>query len=336
MLFPGEILSQNKWVVLFAIITVVMGITFGANRSAYENFLKTAPTIEWKNVPQSALTLFISNFASALSSFFMFPLLLLIFFRFIIVPGGISLGISIGISLWLISQSSSAIMVFSHGILEIYSAFLAAVGGWLLIMKIGEAVLGFIKPTPHYVDWNKVTKELGYLFLFSTVGLFISAWLEAFLGYAIRFGPSAELIAIANTCISVLTVSILSFKTVRMLLTGKTKLTVLLGQEPRREGVEAEKLPYNAWCVCPKCGTYISVDVDHCPSCGTDLPRKIEMNLQLQRPKKQVIGDEQPKPKTSRELPAPYWCVCPKCGTWIGLDIDHCPVCGASLPGKKN
>ncbi len=274
MLFPGEILSQNKWVVLFAISTIIMGIAFGANQSAYENFLKIAPTIEWKNIPQSALTLFIYNFANVLSSFFMFPLLLLIFFRFIIIPGGISLGISIGISLWLVSQSSSAIMVFSHGILEIYSAFLAAVGGWLLIMKIGEAALGFIRPTPHYVDWNKVTKELGYLFLFSTVGLFIAAWLEAFLGYAIRFGPSAELVAIATTCISVLTVSLLSFNTVRMLLKGKTKLSVLLGREPRRQGVEAEKLPFNAWCVCPKCGTYISFDVDHCPICSASLHKK--------------------------------------------------------------
>ena len=150
MLFPGEILSQKKWVILFAVITVIVGIVAGANRSAYENFQRTAPTLDWNNISKSALTIFIHNFASTLTAFFMLPLLFLIFFRLFIVPGGISVGMSIGISLWLLSQTSSAIMVFSYGILEIYSTFLAVVGDWLLIIKIGEAVLGFLKPTPHH------------------------------------------------------------------------------------------------------------------------------------------------------------------------------------------
>jgi len=34
-----------------------------------------------------------------------------------------------------------------------------------------------------------------------------------------------------------------------------------------------EKLPSGVWCVCPKCGAYISVDIEYCV-CGAKLPKK--------------------------------------------------------------
>lgn len=36
----------------------------------------------------------------------------------------------------------------------------------------------------------------------------------------------------------------------------------------------------------------------------------------------------------SQSLPPNTRCICPKCGTYINLDTDHCPVCGAKLPKR--
>jgi hypothetical protein len=263
MLFPGEILSHHKWIVLFAVFVVIAGTFAGANSSAYEYYKKNTPNMTWENIPLSALTLFLWNLANALTSLFIFPLLILFVFRIFIIPGGLGLGFSLGVGLWLISQNPVNIVSFSHGILEIYSAFLAMVGGFLILVKIGEAVLGFFKLTPHYVDWKKVAQEYGPLFLFSIVGLFISAWMEAFLGYAaIRFGSSAWLVVIMNTFISLLIVSSLSFSTVRMLVTRKGRLIVISDQRADRENLVAQKLPEGVWCICPKCGTYISANIE--------------------------------------------------------------------------
>jgi hypothetical protein len=281
MLLPGEILARHKWIVLFAVFIVIAGVVAGANNDMYEYYKNNGPNITWENVPESAFILFLWNFANALTSLLIFPLLLLFVFRVFIVPGGFGLGVSLGIGLWLVSQNPLNSMVFSHGILEMYSAFLAMVGGFLILVKIGEAVWGFFKLAPHYVDWNKVAKEYGSLFLFSVIGLFISAWMEALLGYAIiHFGSSVWLVVIINTVISLLVVSSLSLNTVRIFITRKVRPTVTSTGRWKGENLETEKLPEGVWCICPKCGTYISADIEYCP-CGTKLPKKFGLKRKI-------------------------------------------------------
>jgi hypothetical protein len=277
MLFPGEILAKHKWVVLFAVFVVIAGVLAGANSNAYEYYKNNGPNITWENIPESALTLFLWNFANGLTSLLIFPLLFLLVFRVFIIPGGFGLGVSLGIGLWFVSQNSLNIILFSHGILEMYSAFLAMVGGFLILVKIGEALWGFFKLTPHYVDWNKVAKEYGSLFLFSVTGLFVSAWMEALLGYAIiHFGPSVWLVVVINTSISLLVVSSLSLNTVRILIMRKVRPIVVSAGRAEVENLETEKLPEGVWCICPKCGTYISANIEYCP-CGTKLPKRRSM-----------------------------------------------------------
>jgi uncharacterized membrane protein SpoIIM required for sporulation len=273
MRFPGDILIKHQWILLFAVLTVILSIPFGANKQAYEYYIKSGPKISWENIPESALTLFLWNFASALTSFFILPLLFLFLFRIFIIPGGFGLGFTIGISLWLISQNPLYIAVFSHGILEIYSAFLAVVGGYLLLVKVCEAIVGFFKLIPEYVNWKEVLRDYGSLFVFSIFGLFLSAWMEAFLGYAIiRIGSLVWLVVIVNTLVSLGVVSYLSFSPIRAILARKAKLAVTYVPEKEEASISKE-LPKDVWCICPKCGAYISANIEYCP-CGAKLPKR--------------------------------------------------------------
>jgi uncharacterized membrane protein SpoIIM required for sporulation len=274
MRFPGDILIKHKWILVFAVLTVILSIPSGVSQQAYEYYIKSAPKISWENIPQSAITLFVWNLASALTSFFIFPLLIsFLFTRIFIIPGGFLLGFVIGVSLWLISQNPLYIMVFSHGILEIYSVFLALVGGYLLLVKVCEAVVGFFKLIPEYVNWKEVLRDYGSLFVFSIFGLFLSAWMEAFLGYAIiRLGSLAWLVVIVNTLVSLGVVSYLSFSPIRAVLARKAKLTIIYVPE-KEEVSKSKELPKDVWCVCPKCGAYISANIEYCP-CGAKLPKR--------------------------------------------------------------
>jgi len=178
----------------------------------------------------------------------------------------------------MISQNAVYVVFFSHGILEIYSVFLAMIGGLLILTKTGEAIWGFFKLTPQYVNWKKVAQDYASLFLFSVVGLFISGWLEAVLSYAIlHFGSYFWLVAMINTLISVAIVSSLSFQRFRSLVTRRLQLG------------------------------------------GEEKPHEIE----------------QTKPEATAKLPEPYWCACPKCGAWIGIDTERCPFCNAILPERE-
>ncbi len=274
MKFPGEILSEHKFIVFIAFLVIFIGIFAGANRSAYESYLKNAPKIPWENIPASALTYFAYNMRSALFSLLG---IILAFFS------GFGIGNSLGVVFWVISQNAVYVVSFSHGILEIYSAFLAMIGGLLILAKIGEAIWGFFKLiffklAPQYVNWKKVARDYASLFLFSVVGLFISGWLEAVLSYAIlHFGSYFWLVAMINTLISVAIVSSLSFQTFRSLVTRRLQLG------------------------------------------GEEKPHEIE----------------QTKPEATAKLPEPYWCACPKCGAWIGIDTEHCPFCNAILPERE-
>jgi hypothetical protein len=274
MRFPRDILLRYKWILAFAVLTVILPIPFSANKQAYENAIKSLPKISWENIPESALMLFVWNLTNALTSFFIFPLLIsFLFTRIFIVPGGFGLGYSMGISLWLISQNPSTIMIFSYGILEIYSAFLAVIGGYLLFVKVCEAFMGFFKLIPEYVNWEEVLRDYGSLFAFSILGLFLSAWMEAFLGYAIvRLGSLVWLVAIVNTLISLTIVSCLSFDSVKAVLARRAKLAIVY--VPKKEEVPIFKeLPKDVWCICPKCGAYISANIEYCP-CGAKLPKR--------------------------------------------------------------
>jgi uncharacterized membrane protein SpoIIM required for sporulation len=203
---PGEILSEHRFIVLIACIVVFVGIAAGANRSAFESYMENAPEIPWENIPVSALTYFAYNLRNALVSLFGIVLAFL---------SGFGLGLSLGVSLWLVSQNTVYVVVFSHGILEVYSVFLAMVGGLLILAKAGEALRGFfgsLSQAPRSVDWRKVAQDYGSLFLSSVFGLFISAWLEAVLSWAIlHLGSYFWLVAVGNTLISVSIVGVLSF-----------------------------------------------------------------------------------------------------------------------------
>jgi len=326
MKWPGEVVSNHKLLVIVALGVIFIGALVGANRSSYENFVKNAPKIPWENIPASALTYFAYNMRNAL-----FSLLGIVFALF----SGIGVGISLGVVFWMISQNAVAIASFSHGILEMYSAFLAMMGGLLILTKIGQAIWGSFKLIPQYVNWKEVIQDYVSLFLFSVVGLFISGWLEAILSYAIlHFGPYFWLIAIINTLISVAIVGSLSFQTFRSLITGKLRFRLASRQE-KAIAPELQKLPEGTWCICPKCGAYISANIKYCP-CGAKLPDRHKLTLLMQK----IEGDkqskiEQPNPKATEKLPEPYWCTCPKCGAWIGIDTKYCPFCNAELPDKK-
>jgi len=269
MKFPGEILSEHKFIVFIAFVVIFIGIFAGANRSAYEDYRKNAPNIPWENIPASALTYFAYNMRNALFSLLG---IILAFFS------GFGIGNSLGVAFWMISQNAVYVVFFSHGILEIYSVFLAMIGGLLILTKTWEAIWGFFKLTPQYVNWKEVAQDYASLFLFSVVGLFISGWLEAVLSYAIlHFGSYFWLVAMVNTLISVAIVSSLSFQTFRSLVTRRLQLG------------------------------------------GEEKPHEIE----------------QTKPEATAKLPEPYWCACPKCGAWIGIDTEHCPFCNAILPERE-
>lgn len=226
MRFPGDILRRHKWPLFLALFMVVVFIPAGANQQAYENAVKTMPQIPWENISQSAFIIFFWNLMVALASFFvlLFLFVFLLSFRIFIIVDGPALGMSIGMVLWLISQNGSYITAFSHGILELYSLFLAVVGGYLLVVKLCEAVWGFFKFVPHYVDWNEVLTDYLWLFVFCVIGLFLSAWMEASLGYAIiKLGSLAWIIASVNTLLSLMIVGIFTSRRFRKLLMRKIR-----------------------------------------------------------------------------------------------------------------
>jgi len=308
MKFPGEILSEHKFIVFLAFVVIFVGIFAGANRSVYEYYRKNAPNIPWENIPASALTYFAYNIRNALFSLLG---IILAFFS------GFGIGNSLGVAFWMISQNTVYVVFFSHGILEIYSVFLAMIGGLLILTKIGEAIWGFFKLTPQYVNWKEVAQDYASLFLFSVVGLFISGWLEAVLSYAIlHFGSYFWLVAMINTLISVALVSSLSFQTFRSLVTRRLQLR---GSSRQERTPEMRELPEGTWCVCPKCGAYISANIKYCP-CGAKLPDRHEASRFMQKLEKKPHEIEQTKSKATAKLPEPYWCACPKCGAWIGID----------------
>ena len=268
MKFPEEILSEHKFIVFIAFVVIFIGIFAGANRSAYEDYRKNAPNIPWENIPASALTYFAYNMRNALFSLLG---IILAFFS------GFGIGNSLGVAFWMISQNAVYVVFFSHGILEIYSVFLAMIGGLLILTKTGEAIWGFFKLTPQYVNWKEVAQDYASLFLFSVVGLFISGWLEAVLSYAIlHFGSYFWLVAMINTLISVAIVSSLSFQRFRSLVTRRLQL----GGEEKPHEIEqtkpeaTAKLPEPYWCACPKCGALIGIDTERCPFCNAILPER--------------------------------------------------------------
>jgi hypothetical protein len=55
----------------------------------------------------------------------------------------------------------------------------------------------------------------------------------------------------------------------------------------------------------------------------------------MQKTEEKPNKSEEKKPEATVKLPEPYWCACPKCGAWIGTDIEYCPFCKARLPDKK-
>lgn len=89
----------------------------------------------------------------------------------------------------------------------------------------------------------------------------------------------------------------------------------------------AGKLPFDSWCICPKCGAYISAKIEYCP-CGAKLPDKYEASLSIQN----AARNEPIIPRTTAKLPEGYWCACPGCGAYIGIDKRYCPFCQAKLP----
>jgi uncharacterized membrane protein SpoIIM required for sporulation len=321
MKWPGEVLSKHKFLVIVALGVILISTVTSANRSTYENYMKNAPKIPWENIPASALTYFAYNMRNALFSLLG---IILAFFS------GISIGISLRVGFWMISQNVAAVVSFSHGILEIYSVFLAMIGGLLILTKIGQAMWGFFKLIPEYVNWKEVIQDYASLFLFSVVGLFISGWLEAVLSYAIlHFGSYFWLVAIINTLISVALVGSLSFQTFRLLVTRKLVLRAPSSQE-RTISPEMRELPEGTWCICPKCGTYISANIKYC-LCGAKLPERHEVSWFAKKQDKL----EQINTQTTEKLSEPYWCACPKCGAWIGIDTKHCPFCNTVLPERE-
>jgi len=101
-------------------------------------------------------------------------------------------------------------------------------------------------------------------------------------------------------------------------------------ENEKKDEPVTQKLPYDAWCVCPKCGAYISANIEYCP-CGFKLPRRHEVSLSIQK----IEKTEQINPQTTVKLPELYWCACPKCGAWIGIDTERCPFCNAILPERE-
>lgn len=221
MIFPGQILARHRWIVLVVVSIVVPGILLGANKPTYDWYVEGGPEISWQSIPESTMIIFSWNLRNALLS--------LIGLAFAVLSG-IGLGLSIGVTLWLTSQNPIVLIAFSHGILEIYSALLAMVGGLLIVEKLGKTIWSFFGKPPYATDvnWIEVGKEYGSLFLFSVLGLFVAASLEAFLGYAINHIEHLLLpIACVNTLISVLTVSFLSSSRLRASIVehGKPSLT---------------------------------------------------------------------------------------------------------------
>lgn len=53
---------------------------------------------------------------------------------------------------------------------------------------------------------------------------------------------------------------------------SKANVPTLLEKETMKTSI-AQKLPNGVWCVCPKCGAYISARIEYCP-CGAKLPRR--------------------------------------------------------------
>jgi len=47
------------------------------------------------------------------------------------------------------------------------------------------------------------------------------------------------------------------------------------------------------------------------------------------------VKSGQGAPSMGERLPSDVWCACPKCGTYISLDAEYCPVCGAKLPKRS-
>jgi len=93
-----------------------------------------------------------------------------------------------------------------------------------------------------------------------------------------------------------------------------------------------EKLPFDAWCICPKCGAYISANINYCP-CGAKLPRRNEAGQPIKKIEEQSIKVEQTATHVAEKLPSGAWCVCPKCGAYISANIEYC-FCGAKLPRR--
>lgn len=44
---------------------------------------------------------------------------------------------------------------------------------------------------------------------------------------------------------------------------------------------------------------------------------------------------EQTNLPTGKKLPEGYWCECPGCGAYIGIDTRYCPFCKAELPYEQ-
>lgn len=307
MQFLGEILVEHKWVVLVAALLVFVGVVAGANRWAYEQYVSASPSIRWENVPESAFTIFFSNMRNTLLSLsvigvlFPWPL-----------ASGLGLGISLGVGFWIISQNPAAIIVFSYGILELYSVFLALVGGFLVLSKIGEAIIDFFGffPTSHKVNWKKVAEEYGSIFYFSVIGLFVSAWMEAFYAHMLLFSSFLFLpVTVAITSISIVFVSYVSFSSVRTFIHS-----MVSPRATYEKALEVEKLPNGVWCVCPGCGAYISADIRRC-TCGVRLPEKPKS----QSPRAKIVPVETREEKIleAEKLPKGVWCKCPVCSRQI-------------------
>lgn len=203
MEFPGVILYRHKWIVVITTLAMAVGVVGSAYRGLLIPLLDPSPEIPFGDIPQSALTYFYLNSRNVFIS--MFGLILAFWSAF-------GLGFSIGTVFWLTSRDSLVAISFSHGILEIYSVFLAIVGGLIALKKIGNTAWKLISNGKDPgIPWKQTAEEYLSLLLFSLTGLFVSAWMEAFLAYTLLLRGNWVLIAIENTIISVLIIGFFSF-----------------------------------------------------------------------------------------------------------------------------
>lgn len=207
MKLPGQILTQNKWIVFISVLFLAI-VTFPyASEDTYNTYQTSVPPIDYGNPVEASKEIFVNNFGVYILAM-LGPLV------FNAIP---AIGFSLGALIWDASVNPGGIDHLAISILAFYSVFLSIFGGLFIMVKIAEKVWSILV-SPRDISFRQVIGDYGSIFIFGVLTLFVSTIMTVVYGQAEESGAPVQEIVTLSVLISLVIIVFLSSNVLRRIL----------------------------------------------------------------------------------------------------------------------